>query len=72
MIKLAPAAGIELDPALSPAEKLKTVQGLMAEDHAGAAKIYASITPAYFIISGREAAAMDWPTRRNFSSGRVS
>ncbi|MCI8653849.1 MAG: ROK family protein [Angelakisella sp.] len=43
VIKLAPAAGIELDPALSPAEKLKTVQGLMAEDHAGAAKIYASI-----------------------------
>ena len=43
VIKLAPAAGIELDPALSPAEKLKTVQGLLAEDHAGAAKIYASI-----------------------------
>ena len=25
----------------------------------------------YFTISGRDAAAADWPTRRNFSSGRV-
>ena len=43
VIKLAPAAGIELDPELSPAEKLKVVQGLMAEDDPRAAKIYASI-----------------------------
>ncbi len=43
VIKLAPAAGIQLDPALSPAEKLKIVQGLMAADDPGAAKIYESI-----------------------------
>ena len=43
VIKLAPAAGIELDPALSPAEKLKVVQGLMEQDDARAAKIYESI-----------------------------
>ncbi len=43
VIKLAPAAGIELDEALSPAEKLKVVQGLMAQDDARAADIYASI-----------------------------
>ena len=43
VIKLAPAAGIQLDPALSPAEKLKIVQGLMAEDDPRAAKIYESI-----------------------------
>lgn len=33
VIKLAPAAGIELDPEASPAEKLKAVQALMAEGH---------------------------------------
>ena len=43
VIKLAPAAGIELDESLSPAEKLKVVQGLMAEDDPRAAKIYESI-----------------------------
>ena len=43
VIKLAPAAGIELDPALSPAEKLKVVQGLMAEDDPRAAAIYETI-----------------------------
>lgn len=43
VIKLAPAAGIELDPALSPAEKLKVVQGLMENDDARAAAIYRSI-----------------------------
>ena len=43
VIKLAPAAGIQLDAALSPAEKLKVVQGLMAEDDPRAAKIYESI-----------------------------
>ncbi len=43
VIKLAPAAGIELDPALSPAEKLKVVQGLMLEGHEGARKIYETI-----------------------------
>ena len=40
VIKLAPAAGIELDESLSPAEKLKVVQGLMAEGDERAAKIY--------------------------------
>lgn len=43
VIKLAPAAGIELDPALSPAEKLKVVQGLMAEGDPRAADIYHTI-----------------------------
>ena len=43
VIKLAPFAGIEIDPALSPAEKLKVVQGLMAEDDARAAAIYETI-----------------------------
>ena len=43
VIKLAPAAGIELDPNASPAEKLKVVQGLMAEGDDRAAKIYETI-----------------------------
>ena len=43
VIKLAPAAGIELDPNLSPAEKLKVVQGLMAQDDPRAAAIYETI-----------------------------
>ena len=43
VIKLAPAAGIELDESLSPAEKLKVVQGRMLEGHEGARKIYESI-----------------------------
>jgi len=43
VIKLAPFAGIEIDPALSPAEKLKVVQGLMAEDDPRAAAIYETI-----------------------------
>ena len=43
VIKLAPRAGIELDESLSPAEKLKVVQGLMAQDDPRAADVYASI-----------------------------
>ncbi len=43
VIKLAPAAGIELDPALSPAEKLKVVQGLMAQDDPRAQAIFETI-----------------------------
>ena len=43
VIKLAPAAGIELDESASPAEKLKVVQGLMAEGDERAAKIYETI-----------------------------
>ncbi len=43
VIKLAPAAGIELDENASPAEKLKVVQGLMAQGDERAAKIYESI-----------------------------
>jgi len=43
VIKLAPFAGIEIDPALSPAEKLKVVQGLMAQDDPRAAAIYETI-----------------------------
>ena len=47
VIKLAPAAGIALDENLSPAEKLKVVQGLMAEGDPRAADIYDTIG-AYF------------------------
>ena len=47
VIKLAPYAGIELDEDLSPAEKLKVVQGLMAEGDERAAAIYDTIG-AYF------------------------
>ena len=43
VIKLAPAAGIELEESLSPAEKLKKVQGLMEQDDPRAAAIYRSI-----------------------------
>ena len=43
VIKLAPRAGIELDEGLSPAEKLKVVQGLMAQDDPRAAQVYESI-----------------------------
>ncbi len=43
VIKLAPAAGIELDESLSPAEKLKIVQGKMLEGHEGAKAIYETI-----------------------------
>ena len=47
VIKLAPAAGIELDETLSPAEKLKVVQGLMENGDRRAAAIYDTIG-AYF------------------------
>ena len=43
VIKLAPRAGIELEESLSPAEKLKVVQGLMAEGDPRAAQVYESI-----------------------------
>ena len=43
VIKLAPAAGIELDPSLSLAEKLKAVQKLMEADDPRAQKIFESI-----------------------------
>lgn len=47
VIKLAPKAGIELDENLSPAEKLKVVQGLMEKGDERAAAIYDTIG-AYF------------------------
>ena len=43
VIKLAPKAGIALDEALSPAEKLKVVQGLMEQDDPRAQAIFESI-----------------------------
>ena len=43
VIKLAPRAGIELDPSLSPAEKLKVVQKLMEDGDERAAKVYEGI-----------------------------
>ena len=56
VIKLAPTAGIEIDESLSPAEKLKVVQGLMAKGDERAAKIYDTIgvyfgyTLAYYAL----------------------
>ncbi len=47
VIKLAPFAGIALDENLSPAEKLKVVQGLMKDGDPRAAAIYDTIG-AYF------------------------
>ena len=41
--KLAPRAGIELDESLTPAEKLKVVQGLMANDDPRATKVFSDI-----------------------------
>ncbi|MCG8499434.1 MAG: ROK family protein [Firmicutes bacterium] len=43
VIKLAPAAGIELDESLSLAEKLKVVQNLHKEGHQGARQIFETI-----------------------------
>lgn len=43
VIKLAPRAGIELNEADAPAQKLKVVQGLMAEGDERAVKVYESI-----------------------------
>ncbi|MBR6376624.1 MAG: ROK family protein [Oscillospiraceae bacterium] len=43
VIKLAPAAGIPLEENLTPAEKLKVVQGLMEQDDPRAVKIFQSI-----------------------------
>lgn len=43
VIKLAPRAGIELDESLTPAEKLKVVQGLMESGDPRAAEVYDSI-----------------------------
>ncbi len=43
VIKLAPMAGIDLDESLTPAEKLKVVQGLMKEGSEAARKIYETI-----------------------------
>ena len=43
VIKLAPRAGIELDPTLSPAEKLKVVQKLMEQDDPRAQAVFRDI-----------------------------
>ena len=43
VIKLAPEAGIELDPAATPAEKLKAVQELMAQGDPRPRKIYETL-----------------------------
>ena len=43
VIKLAPFAGIQLDETLSPAEKLKVVQGLMKDGDERARAIYDTI-----------------------------
>lgn len=43
VIKLAPAAGIDLDESFSPAEKLTVVQKHLAEGHEGAKQIFESM-----------------------------
>ena len=43
VIRLAPAAGIELGEELTPAEKLKVVQKLLEEGHRGAEQIFETI-----------------------------
>ena len=43
VIKLAPRAGIALDPQLTPAEKLKVVQGLAQAGDPGALQVFADI-----------------------------
>jgi predicted NBD/HSP70 family sugar kinase len=43
VIKLAPRAGIELDPELTPAEKLKAVQELMEQDDPRAQAVFETI-----------------------------
>jgi len=43
VIKLAPRAGIEIDPALTPAEKLKVVQALMEADDPRAQAVFRDI-----------------------------
>ena len=43
VIKLAPRAGIQLDESLTPAEKLKVVQGLMEQDDPRAQAIFETI-----------------------------
>ena len=55
VIKLAPAAGIELDESLSPAEKLKVVQGIMEQDDPRAQAIFESIGAylAYTVVQYR-------------------
>lgn len=70
VIKLAPAAGIELDPAATPAEKLKAVQKKMEEGHEGARKIFETIG-VYF---GWQVAyyAMFYEIRHVLLLGRVS
>ncbi len=70
VIKLAPAAGIALEEGLSPAEKLKVVQGLMEQDDSRAADIYETIgtyfgyTIAYY--------AMFYDIRHVLIMGRVT
>lgn len=43
VIKLAPRAGIKLEESLTPAEKLKVVQGLMEQGDASAKQVFADI-----------------------------
>lgn len=66
VIKLAPQAGIQLDEGLTPAEKLKVIQGLMEQDDARAVAIYDSLvhiwlTRWYFIASSMSCAtSLSW------------
>ncbi len=54
--KLAPRAGIELDESLTPAEKLKVVQGLMEQDDPRAKQVFTDIGIylAYAVVQYRQ------------------
>ena len=69
VIKLAPRAGIELDPALTPAEKLKAVQELMEADDPRAQTVFADIGKylAYTVVQY----AQFYDIRRLMVLGRV-
>ena len=69
VIKLAPRAGIELDPSLTPAEKLKVVQKLMESDDPRAQQVFADIGKylAYTVVQY----SMFYDIRRMMVLGRV-
>ncbi|MBQ1371901.1 MAG: ROK family protein, partial [Oscillospiraceae bacterium] len=69
VIKLAPAAGIELEEDLTPAEKLKVVQELMEVDDPRAVKIYESI--GCYLAHTMELYAMFYDVDHMIVLGRV-
>ena len=67
VIKLAPAANIELDPSLSPAEKLKVVQKLSEQDDPRAHQIYETIG----VYLGYACLLYTSPSPRDISGSRM-